>query len=87
MKGPACKGSFWEVDSYHICFQSLALTAQWLSERLGQSFIVENRAGAGSTIAAESVARAPPTLAKCPNCNSQSTFFSRRCSATHYRHD
>jgi hypothetical protein len=29
----------------------------------------------------------PPILAQCPNCNSQSTFFSRRCSATHYRHD
>jgi tripartite-type tricarboxylate transporter receptor subunit TctC len=36
------------------------LVARWLSERLGQSFIVENRAGAGSTIAAESVARAAP---------------------------
>ena len=36
------------------------LTARWLSERLGQSFIIENRAGAGGTIAAESVARAPP---------------------------
>jgi tripartite-type tricarboxylate transporter receptor subunit TctC len=35
------------------------LTAQWLSERLGQSFIIENRAGAGGTIAAETVARAP----------------------------
>jgi tripartite-type tricarboxylate transporter receptor subunit TctC len=34
------------------------LIARWLSERLGQSFIVENRAGAASTIAAESVARA-----------------------------
>jgi len=34
------------------------LTAQWLSERLGQAFIIENRIGAGSTIAAEMVARA-----------------------------
>jgi tripartite-type tricarboxylate transporter receptor subunit TctC len=35
------------------------LAGQWLSERLGQSFIIENRAGAGGTIAAEAVARAP----------------------------
>jgi tripartite-type tricarboxylate transporter receptor subunit TctC len=33
--------------------------AQWLSERLGQAFVIENRPGAGGTIAMESVVRAP----------------------------
>jgi tripartite-type tricarboxylate transporter receptor subunit TctC len=36
------------------------LIAQWLSERFGQSFIIENRPGAGTNIAAEAVVRAPP---------------------------
>jgi tripartite-type tricarboxylate transporter receptor subunit TctC len=36
------------------------LMGQWLSERLGQPFIIENRSGAGSTIAAEVVVKAPP---------------------------
>ncbi|HEY7297274.1 MAG TPA: tripartite tricarboxylate transporter substrate binding protein [Xanthobacteraceae bacterium] len=36
------------------------LIAQWLSERLRQPFIVENRPGAGTNIATETVVRAPP---------------------------
>ena len=36
------------------------LTAQGLSERWGQNVIVENRAGAGGTIGADLVAKAPP---------------------------
>ena len=36
------------------------LIGQALSERLGQSFVVENRAGASSNIAAEAVVRAAP---------------------------
>jgi tripartite-type tricarboxylate transporter receptor subunit TctC len=36
------------------------LIAQWLSERLGQEFVVENRPGAASNIATEAALRAPP---------------------------
>src|SRR5215467_6513461 len=36
------------------------LAGQWLSERLGQSFVIENRPGAGSSIATEAVVRALP---------------------------
>ena len=35
------------------------LIGQWLSERLGQPFIIENRPGAGSNIAADAVVHAP----------------------------
>jgi tripartite-type tricarboxylate transporter receptor subunit TctC len=36
------------------------LMGQWLSERLGQQFIVENRVGAGTNIATEAVVRSAP---------------------------
>jgi tripartite-type tricarboxylate transporter receptor subunit TctC len=36
------------------------LMGQWLSERLGQSFIVDNRPGGGANIATEAVVNAPP---------------------------
>ena len=35
------------------------LMGQWLSERLGQQFIIENRAGASGNIGTEAVAKAP----------------------------
>jgi tripartite-type tricarboxylate transporter receptor subunit TctC len=36
------------------------LIGQWLSERLGQPFVVENRPGAGSTIGVQAVVSSPP---------------------------
>jgi tripartite-type tricarboxylate transporter receptor subunit TctC len=36
------------------------LIGQWLSERLGQPFVVENRSGAAGSVATEAVARARP---------------------------
>jgi tripartite-type tricarboxylate transporter receptor subunit TctC len=36
------------------------VVGQWLSERLGQSFVIENRPGAGANLAAETVVRASP---------------------------
>jgi tripartite-type tricarboxylate transporter receptor subunit TctC len=35
------------------------VTGQWLSERLGQQFVIENRPGAATNIATEAVIRAP----------------------------
>jgi tripartite-type tricarboxylate transporter receptor subunit TctC len=36
------------------------LIGQWLSDRLGRPFLIENRTGAGSNIAAEAVVNSPP---------------------------
>jgi tripartite-type tricarboxylate transporter receptor subunit TctC len=36
------------------------LMGQWLTERLGQTFVIENRPGAGTNIAAEVVINSPP---------------------------
>jgi tripartite-type tricarboxylate transporter receptor subunit TctC len=36
------------------------LIGQWLTERLGQTFVIENRPGAGTNIAAELVINSPP---------------------------
>jgi tripartite-type tricarboxylate transporter receptor subunit TctC len=36
------------------------LLGQWLTVRLGQQFIIENRPGAGTNIATEAVAKSPP---------------------------
>src|SRR3977135_4723134 len=36
------------------------IMAQWLSERFGQQFVVENRAGSGGNIAAAAAINSPP---------------------------
>ena len=48
------------------------LIGQWLSERLGQNFVIENRPGAGGNLGTETVVNAPPDgytllLATVPN--------------------
>jgi tripartite-type tricarboxylate transporter receptor subunit TctC len=57
------------------------LMGQWLSERLGQKFVIENRPGAASNIATEAVVRAPPdgyTLLLCSVNNAiNATLYER----------
>jgi tripartite-type tricarboxylate transporter receptor subunit TctC len=48
------------------------LIAQWLSERLGQAFVVENRPGGATNLAAQAVVRSPAdgyTLLMCSSTN------------------
>ena len=46
------------------------LIGKWLSERLGQPFVIENRGGAGGSLGAEVVVRAPPDGYTLLLCNS-----------------
>src|SRR5260370_15359049 len=57
------------------------LIGQWLSERLGQSFVIANRRGAGTNIATEAVVRAPAdgyTLLLIGSTNAINTTFYQK---------
>jgi len=59
------------------------LIAQWLTERLGQSFVVENRPGGGNNIGTEAVVRASPdgyTLLMANTVNSINTTLYENLS-------
>jgi tripartite-type tricarboxylate transporter receptor subunit TctC len=59
------------------------LVGQRLSERLGQQFVVENKPGAGSNIATESVVNAAPdgyTVLVCASANTINTTLYKRLS-------
>src|SRR5262245_18218762 len=51
------------------------LLGQWLTERLRQPFIIENRPGAGTNIAAEVVVNGPP--------DGYTRFFANVANAVH----
>src|ERR1041384_3228035 len=57
------------------------LIGQWLSEHLGQPFVIENRPGAGSNIAAQAVVNASPdgyTLLAVGSANAVNATFYRK---------
>src|SRR6266851_1030595 len=64
------------------------LMGQWLSERTGQQFIIENRPGAGTNIATEAVVNAPPDgytllLVGLPNASNASLYERRNFNFIH----
>jgi tripartite-type tricarboxylate transporter receptor subunit TctC len=64
------------------------LIGQWLSERLGQPFLIENRTGAGSNIAADAVVNARPdgyTLLMASSTNAINTTLYDKLNFTFYR--
>src|SRR5437763_778308 len=57
----------------------VGLIGHWLSERLGQQFVIENRPGASTNIATETVVHAPPDgytllLACLPNASNATLY-------------
>ena len=70
------------------------LIGQWLSERLSQQFVIENRPGAGGNIATEAAVRAPPdgytllvvtAVNAIPLRQTQFQFHSRHCASRKHR--
>ena len=62
------------------------LIAQWLTERLGQPVVVENRPGASANLAAEAVVRSPPdgyTLLAVTSSNTVNATFFRQPQLQH----
>jgi tripartite-type tricarboxylate transporter receptor subunit TctC len=57
------------------------ILSQWLSDRLGQQFIVENRPGAGGNVGVEVVVRSPPDgstlLLVAPNSAISATLYEK----------
>ena len=56
------------------------LMGQWLSERLGQQFVIDNRPGGGGNVGTEAVVRAPPTdtRSSCAAFNAiNATFYDK----------
>ena len=61
------------------------LIAQWLTDKLGQAFMVENRTGGSNNIGTEAAARAPPdgyTLFMANSVNAINTSMFRISAST-----